>query len=75
LISAERTSGNQRRHARYILRRVAFIKAGRRLGLSLSEIKVALEGLPSGKAPTRAEWSRAAKTWQARIDDDRAGTG
>src|SRR5258708_36921261 len=50
-----------------MLRRVAFIKAGRRLGLSLSEIKVALDRLPSGKAPTRAEWSRAAKMWQARI--------
>src|SRR5258708_36479215 len=50
-----------------MLRRVAFIKAGRRLGLSLSEIKVALDRLPAGKAPTRAEWSRAAKMWQARI--------
>jgi len=67
LIRAERTSGNQRRYARHMLRRVAFIKAGRRLGLSLSEIKVALDRLPSGKAPTRAEWSRAAKMWQARI--------
>lgn len=67
LIRAERTSGNQRRYARYMLRRVAFIKAGRRLGLSLSEIKVALDRLPSGKAPTRAEWSRSAKMWQARI--------
>jgi len=55
LIRAERTSGNQRRYARYMLRRVAFIKAGRRLGRSLSEIKLALDRLPSGKAPTRAE--------------------
>jgi MerR family transcriptional regulator, redox-sensitive transcriptional activator SoxR len=50
-----------------MLRRVAFIKAGRRLGLSLGEIKLALDRLPCGKAPTRAEWSRAAKMWQARI--------
>jgi MerR family transcriptional regulator, redox-sensitive transcriptional activator SoxR len=27
LITAERTTGNQRRYARYMLRRVAFIKA------------------------------------------------
>ena len=67
MITAERTSGNQRRYARYMLRRVAFIKAGRRLGLSLSEIKAALDQLPSGKAPTRAQWSRAAKMWQTRI--------
>src|SRR5262245_53693883 len=69
LITAERTSGNQRRYARYMLRRVAFIRAGRRLGLSLSEIKVALDRLPAGKAPTRAQWSRAAKLWQSRIHD------
>src|SRR5262245_29902404 len=67
LITAERTTGNQRRYARYMLRRVAFIKAGRRLGLSLGEVKVALDRLPSGKAPTRAEWRRAAKMWQERI--------
>lgn len=67
LIMAERTSGNQRRYPRYMLRRVAFIKAGRRLGLSLGEIKIALDRLPPGKAPTRAEWARAARLWQGRI--------
>jgi MerR family transcriptional regulator, redox-sensitive transcriptional activator SoxR len=69
LITAERTAGNQRRYARYMLRRVAFIKAGRRLGLSLVEIKLALDRLPSGKAPTRKEWGRAARMWQSRIRD------
>jgi MerR family transcriptional regulator, redox-sensitive transcriptional activator SoxR len=68
LITAERTAGNQRRYARYMLRRVAFIKAGRQLGLSLQEVKAALDRLPSGKAPTRADWSRAARTWQQRIE-------
>ena len=48
---------------------MAFIKAGRRLGLSLGEIKVALDRLPAGKAPTRTEWRRAAQMWQARIKD------
>src|SRR5258705_13277171 len=67
LITAERTVGNQRRYARYMLRRLAFIKAGRRLGLSLGEVKVALDRLPSGKAPTRTEWRRAAQLWQGRI--------
>lgn len=68
LIAASRTAGNQRRYARHMLRRVAFIKAGRQLGLPLREIKLALDKLPSGKAPTRAEWSRAARTWQAGIE-------
>lgn len=69
LISAERTSGNQRRYPRYMLRRIAFIRAGRQLGLSLRDIKKALDTLPDGKAPTKAQWSRAARAWQARIDD------
>jgi MerR family redox-sensitive transcriptional activator SoxR len=51
-----------------MLRRVAFIRAGRQLGLSLSDIGVALDRLPSGKAPTRADWSRAARTWEKGID-------
>ena len=62
LISAERTTGNQRRYPRYMLRRIAFIRAGRQLGLSLREIAAALDKLPGGRAPTKAQWSRAART-------------
>jgi MerR family transcriptional regulator, redox-sensitive transcriptional activator SoxR len=68
LISATRTTGNQRRYARHMLRRVAFIRAGRQLGLELREIQASLAALPADRAPTRAEWSRAARSWQARID-------
>jgi MerR family redox-sensitive transcriptional activator SoxR len=52
-----------------MLRRIAFIRAGRQLGLSLREIKAALDTLPENKAPTRDQWRRAARTWQRRIDD------
>lgn len=68
LISAERTAGNQRRYPRHMLRRVAFIRAGRELGLELKEIQASLARLPADRAPTRKEWSRAARSWQARID-------
>ena len=68
LISATRTAGNQRRYPRHMLRRVAFIRAGRQLGLELREIQASLALLPGDRAPTRAEWSRAARNWQARID-------
>jgi MerR family transcriptional regulator, redox-sensitive transcriptional activator SoxR len=69
LISAERTTGNQRRYPSYVLRRIAFIRAGRQLGLSLRDIRTALDTLPDGEAPTKAQWGRAARTWQARIDE------
>jgi MerR family redox-sensitive transcriptional activator SoxR len=68
LISASRTTGNQRRYPRHMLRRVAFIRAGRQLGLELREIKSSLAKLPADRAPTRAEWGRAARAWQSRID-------
>jgi MerR family transcriptional regulator, redox-sensitive transcriptional activator SoxR len=68
LITAARTAGNQRRYPRHALRRVAFIRAGRQLGLELREISESLALLPADRAPTRAQWSRAARAWQARID-------
>lgn len=69
LISADRTEGGQRRYRRDVLRRVAFIRAAQRVGLSLSEIATALASLPVGRAPTRSDWARLAKHWQTRLDD------
>jgi MerR family transcriptional regulator, redox-sensitive transcriptional activator SoxR len=68
LILAHRTTGNQRRYPRHMLRRVAFIRAGRQVGLELREIKASLALLPTDRAPTRAEWGRAARTWQTKIE-------
>ncbi|MDA8063029.1 MAG: MerR family transcriptional regulator, partial [Actinomycetota bacterium] len=52
LISADRTSGSQRRYARSTLRRVAFIRIAQRVGLSLEEIRAALATLPESRTPT-----------------------
>lgn len=68
LISAERTVGNQRRYPRHMLRRVAFIRAAQRVGLSLDEIRAALGSLPHGRTPTKADWQRVSRSWEARID-------
>ncbi len=68
LITAERSAGNQRRYPRHMLRRVAFIRAGRQLGLELREIRATMASLPADRAPTRAEWVRAARAWQRQID-------
>jgi MerR family transcriptional regulator, redox-sensitive transcriptional activator SoxR len=69
LITATRTAGGQRRFERQMLRRLAFIKAARNVGLSLDEIAEALATLPDGRTPTRADWGRLSKTWRARLDD------
>ena len=68
LISSERTSGNQRRYLRPTLRRVAFIRAAQRVGLTLDEIAEALDTLPRDHAPTKADWTRLSRSWRPRID-------
>ena len=73
LISASRTSGGQRRFERQMLRRLAFIRAARNVGLSLDEITAALARLPDGRTPTRADWARLSRGWRMRLDDQIAG--
>ena len=69
LLSAQRTSGNQRRYARDVLRRLAFIRAARNIGLSLDEITAALAELPGGRTPTRADWARLSRSWRGRLNE------
>ena len=68
LISARRTSGNQRRYERAMLRRIALIQAGRAAGIPLERIRLALETLPSGHTPTRRDWERFSRGWREDLD-------
>lgn len=68
LITAERTPGRQRRYPRHMLRRVAFIRAAQRVGLSLDEISHALQTLPEARTPTKTDWARVSRAWTTRID-------
>ncbi|HEY5032180.1 MAG TPA: redox-sensitive transcriptional activator SoxR [Actinomycetes bacterium] len=70
LIEAARTGGGQRRYARAVLRRLAFIRAARHVGLSLEEIKEALARLPSSRTPTKADWTAISRLWRRRLDDE-----
>lgn len=69
LVRATRTSGNQRRYQRNVLRRLAFVRAARNVGLSLEEVAAALAELPDGRTPTRADWARLSRSWRSRLDD------
>lgn len=69
LISARRTTGNQRRYPRVTLRRVAFIRASQRVGIPLSRIKEALGTLPAGRTPTPRDWARLSAAWRQDLDD------
>jgi MerR family redox-sensitive transcriptional activator SoxR len=68
LIVAERTAGNQRRYRRDVLRRIAFIRTSQRVGISLAAIRAALDSLPGGRAPTRADWARLSASWKDDLD-------
>jgi MerR family redox-sensitive transcriptional activator SoxR len=68
LLAAARTSGGHRVYERSTLRRVAFIRAAQRVGLTLDEIRAALDTLPSSRTPTAGDWSRLSRSWQDRLD-------
>ncbi len=69
LITAERTTGNQRRYHRHVLRRLAFIKAARNIGLGIEDVRNELDLLPHGRTPTKADWQRISRDWRARLDE------
>ncbi|MEU0547280.1 redox-sensitive transcriptional activator SoxR [Micromonospora sp. NPDC005979] len=69
LIRADRTGGNQRRYARAELRRVAFIRISQQVGVSLDEIRDALESLPGSRTPSPQDWERLSASWRGRLDE------
>ena len=69
LIRSQRTTGGQRRYERNVLRRLAFVRAARNVGLSLDEVRAALDTLPGSRTPTRADWTRLSRAWQRRLDE------
>ena len=69
LVSSTRTPGNQRAFARHTLRRLAFIRASQRVGLTLDDVAGALATLPPDRAPTKAQWAKLSRTWRRGLDE------
>lgn len=69
LIHSWRTSGNQRRYAREVLRRVALIKVAQRTGIALVAIRKALKSLPRERTPNADDWKKLSRTWRADLTD------
>ena len=68
LLASTRTSGNQRRYDRAVLRRIALIQAGRAAGIPLVQIRAALDSLPPGRTPTRRDWERFSRRWREDLE-------
>lgn len=73
LLAPVRTAGGQRRYPRAVLRRLAFVRAARTVGLSLEEVRTALATLPAARTPTRTDWARLSRSWQGRLDEQIEG--
>jgi len=68
LIHSRRTTGNQRRYDRSILRRVAVIGAAQRAGIPLATVATAFAELPKNGVPDQEDWQRLSGAWQQEIE-------
>lgn len=68
LIHAERSDGGQRRFHRAEIRRVSFIRIAQQVGLSLDEIREALDSLPDNRTPNDKDWHELSSSWRPRLD-------
>lgn len=71
LIAATRTSGNQRRYPRHMLRRVSLISVGKRLGIPLADVQSAFEDVPLDTTPSHEDWQRASRRWRRQLEERR----
>lgn len=69
LIASQRTSGNQRRYNRAMLRRVALIRAAQRVGVPLRDVAEALASLPYDRTPRKYDWERLSRRWRSQLDE------
>ncbi len=69
LLTTSRSVKNQRLYERDTLRRVALIRAAQELGLSLEEIKSALDTLPEDRNAAPSDWKAMAKQWREKLDE------
>ena len=68
MIKSRRSSGNQRRYPREVLRCVAVIRVAQRVGIPLAVIREALASLPGGRTPTAKDWGAFAGRWRRDLD-------
>jgi len=68
LIHSTRNAGNQRRYRKDVLRRVSLIKAAQKMGITLEEVRQALEKLPDNRTPNQKDWQKLASAWKKELN-------
>lgn len=69
LLHPERTAAGHRRYPAEAIRRVSFIRTAQRMGVSLADIREALNSLPGSRTPTAKDWARLAAGWKPMLDE------
>ncbi|MCM2294505.1 redox-sensitive transcriptional activator SoxR [Allorhizobium sp. BGMRC 0089] len=69
LIASDRSSGNQRRYGRDVLRRVAIIRVAQTLGIPLKEVAALFSTLPQGRIADKEHWRAMATLWTEALDE------
>jgi MerR family redox-sensitive transcriptional activator SoxR len=69
LLWSHRSTGNQRRYGRGVLRAIAVIKVAQRAGIPLAVIRDKLRSLPSNLKITKADWARLSTEWRDDLND------
>jgi len=68
LIASRRTTGNQRRYEKDVLRRISIIRIAQDVGIPLAEVARHFGSLPEGGHATRRDWERISKLWANDLD-------
>lgn len=68
LVTAVRDPAGRRCFPRHVLRRLAVVAAGQRVGLSLADIGDALATLPHDRPPTARDWARVSSAWKQHVE-------
>jgi len=68
LVHARRNSGGQRIFAASDIRRISFVIIAQNLGFSLAEIRAQLNSLPQGRTPTKSDWEKMSRNFNAHIE-------
>jgi MerR family redox-sensitive transcriptional activator SoxR len=68
LIRSWRTPAGHRRFDRAELRRVAVVRVAQSVGLSLAEIRAALDTLPRDRPLNAKDWTAVSACWRERIE-------
>lgn len=69
LVTPDRNAGRQRRYEGSDIRRLSFVLIAQQMGLTIEQIGEVMSGLPEGRTPTKADWTRISTGFRLMLDD------